>query len=51
MAVMERLMGEVSFSEEIERAGQQLLTAPLSLLTSARVLKFLTPHKRELALF
>lgn len=51
VALMQRIIGEVSFSEEIELAGRQLLTAPISLLTSARVLDFLTPHNRELALF
>ncbi len=51
MALMQRVIGEVSFSEEIEKAGRQMMRAPFSLLTCARVEDFVTPHKRELALF
>jgi hypothetical protein len=51
MAQMQSLIGEMSFSEEIEKAGRQLLTAAFSPLTSARVSSFFTPHKRELAMF
>ncbi len=51
MALMQKLMGEVSFTEEMERAMRQLMTAPFSLLTTAKEVKFLTPQNRELALF
>jgi len=51
MSLMNRVIREVSFSEEIELAGRQLFKAPFSVLTCARVVGFLTPHKRELALF
>lgn len=51
MALMNRVIGEVSFSEEAELAGRELRRGLFSLLTCARVVDFLTPQNRELALF